>query len=235
MNVDMNIEEIQTEARNTFDMRARLAGATRRSKQVTIYTDEVAGAELGGVQDEMVGEYKTGRKIRTGLIGQLDQIREDAERETALLDSDDEDYEEQAAEITARLKASSEEVLEKVNALRERMAKTSMTFTLHALPDIIVRDMRRKTRAALDIKTKNIPDDLEEEYGLEYTAQMLAASVASWVDNQTGQTHGGLTVEQAKDLRDLLPVGQFSRLDRAMVELSIEVAISNQATDSADF
>lgn len=231
----MDIEGIQEEARKTFDMRARLAGATRRHKEVTVYTDDTAGAELGGVSDEMAGEYKTGRKIRTGLIGQLDELRERTDQKIALLDEEAADYDDKVAEITSALAAETAEITDGIGVLREKMHKTSMTFTLQALPDIVVRDMRRKSKAALDITGKGIPEGREEEYALEYTAQMLSASVGRWVDNAEGDTYRELTVEQAKDLRDFLPPGQFPRLDRAMVELSIEVQISNQATDSADF
>ena len=233
MNVD--IEGIQEEARNTFDMHARLAGVSRRTKEVTVYLDDTAGAELGGVEDETIGEFVTGRKIRTGLIGRLDEIAEDAKRQVALLDEESDDYEEKVAAINASLEFNSAGIADEIKQLRERLHKSSMTFTLQALPDVIVRGLRRQARAALDITTKGIPESLEEEFDLEYTAQFLAASVSRWVDNQTGEVYKSLTADAARSLRDLLPPGQFPRLNRAMVELSHEVAISNQATDSADF
>lgn len=231
----MDIEEVQGEARKTFDMRARLAGASRRTKVISVYTDDTAGEVLGSVEDEKIGEYKTGRKIRTGLIGELDEIKERATQAIGLLDEEAEDYAERTNEINEQLTTEAAEVVEKITELREQMRKSSMTFTLQALPDIIVRDMRRKSKAALDIKGKNIPEDREDEYLLEYTAQMLSASTQQFVDHESGDTFSELSVEQAHNLRDFLPPGQFPRLDRAMVELSIEVAISNQATDSPDF
>lgn len=235
--MDITIDEgaVQDEARKTFDMRARLMGATRRTKTVTVYTDDTAGAELGSVVDEMLGEYATGRKIRTGLIGKLDEITERAKSSVLLLDEDADDYDERVAEINAMIGEESDAITAEITALQEKMHESSMTFTIQALPDVIVRSITRKAKAALEIKGKGIPEALEEEYALEYTAHFLSASTVQFTDNASGETFRELSVEDAKALRDFLPAGQFPRLDRAMVELSIEAQISNQATDTPDF
>lgn len=227
-----DIEQIQDEAREGFSLRDRLAGVSQRRKTVTIYTDSAVGAELGSAEDQTDGlGLKTGRRVRKGLLGEMDALTERIEIELARAGTD----KEAVAAVQADFDKAEAALKRKIKAAQKKLNETAMVFTLQALPDIIVRDARRKARKELGIKNKNIPEDKQEDYSLEYTAQVVAASVATWVDNLDGKTHTGLTVEQARDLRDLLPFGQFARLDHAVYELSFEAAIGNQATDSADF
>lgn len=235
MDLDIDEATVVTEARKTFDLRARLAGAKRRTKTVTVFTDDATGALLGGAVDEKIGEYKTGRKIRTGLIGELDAITDQAQGAINLLDENDDDYEAAVTLINERLQADSKAVVAKIKKLRAQMKKSSMEFTLQALPDLVMRDVRRKARKALDIAEKGIPEALQESYNLKYSAIIIAASVVSWTDHESGESFNELTVEQAEALQDYLPVGQYQQLDKAVLELSIEMTITNAATDSPDF
>ena len=232
-------EEIQEEARSGFSLRDRLAGTSGLRETVTIYTDAAAGKELGHASDEDFGNgLKTGRRVRAGLVGELDALQEEGEALAKQIDAyneadievPDEDAA-RAAEISAEMKR----VRAAIASVTKRLKASSMEFTLHTLPKAIIKDVKRKSRESLGLKAKGIPEARMEEYETEYTAQMLVASTESWVDNQSGESYTKLTVEQARDLEGYLPVGQFDHLDRAMVELSIKAAIGNVATDSADF
>lgn len=224
----MDIEEIQNEARKGYDLRARLAESNSRTKTVTVYTDANLGAELGYATDEEVyAGIKSGRRIRKGLIGELDALKEQA----AALEGDEGATQDDVDEIHKRAKS----IGAKIAKVRKEMEQTAFVFTLRSVPEAVIKDCRRKARKSLGIKGKGIPEGREEEYADEYTFHMLAASVQSWEDKKTGDTFDAVTVDQARDLQGFLPRGQFQRLDEAMVELSLEVAIANSAVDDADF
>lgn len=221
-----DIDDIQESVREGFDLRQRLLGGSPLEKVVTVYTDAATGAELGGAEDiEGQGGLVMGRR-RWGLLGRLEEVRLRAE---ALAKQEVVDEEEIAA-----LEAESADLTAKVKPLLKKLEKSALVFTIRAVPDLIIRDTRRKAREALGIKNKGIQGK-EEEYSLEYTAILLSASVASYVDNATGKTHAGLTVQEARDLRDYLPAGQFPKLDKAMIDVSFEAQIGHHATDSPDF
>lgn len=233
------IETIQDEARDEYDMRARLAKSNRRHKRVTVYTDEVLGEELGSAVDETyfdgIDSLKTGRRIRKGLIGELDALKERAAATLAKLedapDGEDEGPAAEAKQIETEITALNK----KISALLKKLEKSAMTFNLHSVPDEIIKGARRKARQHLGIKKKGIPEDLQEEYNEEYACQMLSVSVADWEDKLAGEKFTSLGVQQARDLQGLLPAGQFPRLDAAMVELSFEASIANAAVDNVDF
>lgn len=238
--IEEELESIQNEARSGFSLRDRLAGRNNRRETVTVYTDAVAGDKLGYAFDQLIPqtEVKTGHRIRKGLAGELDAIQEEGERlsaHIAALEENDTEVPEEdtqrAAEIGTEIKRLKAEIAKVTKTLND----SSLVFTLHTLPDAILKDVRRKTKLSLGIKGKGIPEARKEEWEEEYTVQLLASSVESWEDKETGETHSALTVDQAKDLQGYLPVGQFQRLDSAMVKLSFEAAIGNVGTDSADF
>lgn len=237
-NADETVD-IANEAREGFDLRQRLAGANNLTKTVTVYTDAAIGAELGQAVDEVIGEnIRTGRRVRKGLIGELDELKDRAESLTRQMTAEEaaglepsESLVAEAADIQKQVKT----IGPKVSALRKKLDASAMIFTLRSLPDVIIRGVNRSTRQTLGIKGKGIPEARQEDYSLEYTAQMLAASVVSWKDNQSGESHTLLTVQQAHDLADYLPRGQFPRLDVAMAELHYDSQIADQSTDSADF
>lgn len=230
------IEEIIEEAREGYDMTARLMGVSRREKKVTVFTDAATGAELGGAEDILVPgtDLKSGQKRRWGVIGELDAIGERAGALAKQIEQNPDLAEAYESEIT-ELEKRRKDLEAKAKRLLKKMRSTSLEFTIRAVPDLVLRSTRRTTRAALGIKKKGIPEGMEEDYKLEYTAQLLAASVASWTDNMDGSTHASLTVEHAGALRDMLPPGQFERLDEAMYELSMEVSIGRSVTDDVDF
>lgn len=229
------VEEIIEEAREGFDLRARLMGATRREKTVTVYTDSATGHELGGAEDIITPRdgLKSGLRRRWGVAGELDEVSARAESLSQLIRAGQISEEDALPEIE-ELEAKRAELTAKAKKLLKKLQSSALDFTLHAVPDLVIRDARRQARKNLGIKNKG-NEGREEEYGLEYTAIMLAASVSEWTDRESGKTFHILTVEQARELKDLLPFGQFDILDAAMVELSMESAISHSSTDDLDF
>lgn len=221
-----SFEQVVEEARTGFDLRERLLGASTLSKTVTVYTDAATGKELGGAEDQKgQGGVVLGRR-RWGVQGRIEEIGLRAEY---LLKQDSPDDE----EITA-LEAELAEKTKKSKALLAKLDKSALVFTIRAVPELVIRDTRRKARQNLGIKSKGI-DGREEEYSLEYTALLLSASVEKFLDKASGETYTSLSEQQARDLRDFLPAGQFAKLDAAMIEVSFEAQIGEHGTDSADF
>lgn len=226
-----NVDDIIEEAREGFDLRARLLGVSPLKRDVTIYTDAVVGKELGGAEDQKgQGGIVLGRR-RWGVLGRLDEIkarvavlRKMAEQNPESVDVD---------EIDA-LEDEKADLEKQAAPLAKKLNKTALVFTVCAVPDIVVRKTRRETKEHLGIKGKGI-SGREEDFGLEFTARLLAASVEKWTDNSTGTEYDSLSIQQARDLRDHLPAGQFIRLDNALSEVSFEAQIGANGTDSADF
>lgn len=223
------IETIEAEAREGYSLFARLAESNNRTKTVTVYTDPALGVELGYAVDGEDFGIKTGQRVRKGLIGEMDELRERGALVVA--HGTDEEVEAVSAEIAEAKKS----LVAKIKKLQKEMQKTSLVFTLQSVPEIVIKDARRKARKALGIKGKGIPEGRQEEYNDEYTCQMLAASVLSWEDKKVGKKFDSLSVEEAHNLQNFLPRGQFPVLDATMVELSLEVSIANAAVDDVDF
>lgn len=232
--LDAEIRDIQSEARSSFSLRERLVNKNSRRKTKTVYTDAEAGEELGYAVDEEYQGIKSGRRLRRGLVGELDALEEEGK---ALLKAIDAAEEPSAADTdrAREISAETKRIRAEITAVKKRLKGSSMDFTLHTLPKPIIKGVKHQTRSHLKIKGKGVPEALLEDYNEEYSAQMLAASTESWIDHETGETHDQLTVDQARELFNYLPEGQFSRLDQAMLDLSFEATIANAGTDSADF
>lgn len=143
-----------------------------------------------------------------------------AQLEAAKRDSDDpEDY----SGLEAR-----------VRELAAAVRRSGLTFHLRATPPVVSKRAEREARKALNIKG-NVPAELLEEYGDQYTARIFCDTVENWVDHETGTNHGRLTVEEAIGLKHHLPTGQYDRLDKAIAELDFKAQISDSVTADADF
>lgn len=212
---EVNKQEVAEQAKSSFNLVSRLQNIPQNTATITIYTDNVAGRELGyakTVPDEK-NEYgiivTAEHRERAGILGEIDgDDGSDNERSAAL--------DKKAAE------------------LRKKLDETSLVFNLRAVPTIIIRDAVRKTKQRLEIKGKNIPEDKQEDWGAAYSAHILASVVESYTDTLSGETHP-LTYEDARALRDFLPVTEYDRLDEAIVKLQFENSIDESATAEADF
>jgi hypothetical protein len=221
-----DVESVIEEAREGFDLRARLIGANTLTKTVKVYTDTATGRELGGSEDRRTQNGIVVGRRRWGVQGRLEELGLEAE---ALGKQEEPDVEQIKA-----IEDESAALVKKSKTLLAKLEKSALVFTLRAVPELIIRDTRRKAKANLNIKGKGA-QGREEDLALEFTILLLAASVSEWTDNASGTVLSSLTDQQARDLNDLLPPGQFDRLDRAMIELSFEAQIANSGTDDADF
>lgn len=224
---DEERDAIIEEAREGYSLRDRLRGVSVRTKTVTLYTDAVIGAELGGAEDLVDGYGLKGARRRWGLMGELDTA---VEKAAALQRQDDPDE----AEVLA-VASTIDDLKGKIPPLVKKLEKSALVVTARAIPQFVIRDVRRKAKKALGIKGKGIPEARQEEFGLEHLAQLVAASVDSWEDRSAGQKFSNMTLDEARALRDELPAGQFDKLDRAIGELSFESAIASNVTDTPDF
>lgn len=237
--VESEIATIQEEARDDFDLSARLSGRAERKKTVPVYSDAEAGEILGYAVDQADGfGIRSGLRIREGLLGELDALEGEGTTLARLIEKNAEAGVETADVDLERAQAIPGEIKSlqaQIAKVRKRLKETSFDFTLRYLPEIIEKSVQRESRKALKIKGKGIPDAMEDEYKREYTAQMLAKSTEKWFDHETGEEHTSLSLEKARSFQRFLPPGQFARLDEAMVKLTFQAAIANSATDDADF
>lgn len=187
------LKDIASEAKTEFNLMERLRGRPTRTAEVTVYLDEVTGAEHARVATELAA--------------------------AKLASANPEDY--------SGLEAQERELARKVRS-------TGITFHLRATPDIVNKKADRDTRKHLKIKG-NVPAELLTDYSAQYTARIFRDTVEKWVDHETGTTHKELTVDEALGLKELLPTGQFDRLDSAVADLNFKAQISDAITGDTDF
>lgn len=200
------VEEIVTEARKTFDLSARIKGRNLREGHVTVFTDEVAGAELGG-DEEMKNAFGivTGRN-RWGALGDI--------AEAIAADSE--------ADVT-ELQAAAEEA-------KAALEESALTFHLRAVPELVVKGARRAAKKAHG----TLPDAVNE-YNSTLYANLLASTIHKVVDADGAEQTGKLTVEAAADLEDYLPVHEYVKLVALLQEIQFKQAVSDSATGEASF
>ena len=228
---DMNeeIREIVDDARGSYDLRDRLRGISRRKRVVTVFTDEVVGEELGGVEKV----YQPGTKLlletrRWGVRGEQDELRERAKRLQAEKNP--------AAEAVAAIKEEAAELQAQAADLEEQLEKSALVFTLQALPELVMKVSKRKAYKNLKLKYNGaLTGEEQEDVRDEYLAILLANATVKMHDNLTDTEVGGISVEDAKDLKEQLLPEEWAKLERALDELQAMKAIGDRATDDADF
>jgi hypothetical protein len=208
-----DIEQVAEDAQANYDLEARLRGRPMRERGITLFTDEVKGEELGGVEEIRNQLQMVVGKRRWGLIGDLDLLEQvEGEKDQAAIDD---------------LKA-------KIAAKREELAETGVTVKLRAVPEIIVKDTRRKAKRYLGVKGK-VGEDQIEDYSEEITNQVLAVTIQSIEFHEDDYKVEKVNVADARNLRSFLPPSEFDRLDRKLYEIQFQASISEQATDNTDF
>ena len=222
-------EQVAEEARSSFGLSERLAGITKRTRTVTAYTDEIAGEALGGVETiYMPGtELVTGTR-RWGVAGEQADLRDEIK---TLLAGEEVD-EEQVASAKKRAAA----LERKAKALRKTLEETALTFTLRAVPELVMKDSRRKAYRHLKLKSKGgLTDEQREDLGLEYLARVLSKMVVEWSDASTGEKHEYLPLEDARALQAHLLPEEWGKIETTIDELQARKAIGDAATADADF
>jgi len=206
-----DIEEIATEARKTFNFSETIKGGTRRSGAQKVYNDLKAAMLIGHATDitNNLGQV-TGRD-RKGVLGQIDEI----------LSSDDEE-----ADVTA--------LQSQLSDLMLQLEMSALTFHLDAVPPLIEKVIKAKTRKEFAVKGGNVPDERLQELADKYTALMMGACITKVV-TADGAESGKLTDAEAVDLVSYLHPSEFAKLDAKLREVQFEQAVSNQAVLDADF
>jgi uncharacterized protein (UPF0335 family) len=250
-------ERVAKITKKGFDLKALLEGRGLRRASITLYLDEELGVELGNAYDEMVQvpgyPMPQRRRKRSGVIGDLDALYEEKagveERiSKEVLDNASDGKPETAEEADGRHKIHSkyEDVLksltEQIENLEERKAeliaeleKTGLVVQLRAVPPVIEKDCRRKAKETLGIQSKNVPEDLMEDMRKTELAHLMTVTIQSIPDIATDTVNDDVTYQDAIDLMDLLPPGQWSRLDEKLYEVQFTDAISRQIESQEDF
>src|SRR5690606_11401978 len=123
------------------------------------------------------------RRVRKGLVGQLDELKVNTELALKYAREDDPTV----AKVAQEFEEKSADLKSKIRHLTERLEESALEFTLQTVPPVLIRGERRKARADLDINTKGIPEALEEAFALRFQARILSASVVRWKDNLSGE------------------------------------------------
>ena len=200
------IDAVVTEAREGFDLGARLKGRKLRDGAITLFLDEEAGEALGDAS-EGTNAYGVKYQTREGVLG-------------ALADATSEDD-------IARLEAERDELIAALEA-------TALVVKFRAVPAIVVKDSRRKAKETLKIKG-SVPEYLEEDFSVVFVDHVLAASITSIEDRVSGGVNGKQTYEQIKQLGEYLPRDEFQRLVAKQSEVQTKNTIGESVTGSADF
>lgn len=210
------VDAIAVEAKEDFDLEEDLKGiaSSRKPVHVRVYTDEETGLEIGGIEIERNGLGIQVDIERWGVLGEIDE-----------LESNDVDGSNKKAIATLK---------KKLPALRERLEQSAIDLTLVKLPPVIRRSSVRLAKAALGIKGK-ISEAQKEEFEAQNLAELLALSCTRYFDHARGRRADGVTVKSAIALRDHLPDSEYAKIVTAVSNLQFKAAISEAATESADF
>lgn len=200
------VKEVVEEARGAFSLQDRLKGLSRRTAEVTVYTDEVLGEKHGKLKEQ---------------IDSLRSLIKPVEGVTL------------TQEVIDATNAEIEKWQPALDAARAELEKTALVFSLKALPPIAEKVITRDVRKVLGIKGQ-IPEDKVEEWVSLYNAHMLSQQATRLEDRQSGST-SVLTVDDALALEQFLPRYEYAKLKTAADDLQLRNTIGDLATDSADF
>lgn len=241
------VEDIAQTTKKGFDLTARLKNRGLRRGGVTLYLDEEKGPELGWAYDQKDLLGNVLGRAREGVLGEIDTLEYDravvvAEHNLAHAVWDEIPAAERMAEShpepvldTSVIDAQIDRLNITKDALVAELTKTGIRVEMRAVPPIIQKDQRRQMKAKLEIKGKNIPDDLLEEAEEVETALLLTVMVQSVTDLATGDVNDTLSYAEAVDLMGYLPRGQWNRLDNLMGTLQYTDAISKLIENQEDF
>jgi len=205
-----DIDSVVADVKKTFDLTARLKGQGRREGAVTVFLDEVAADALGG-SDDILNQFGlvTG-KTNWGVLGDI------VEALAVDPDADVSDMRETAINLEKKLRAS------------------ALTFRLRAVPELIVKDARRKGLASFGSKGK-VPDESVMDFTSCMNAHLLAATIYQTVDAEGAEENGKLDYEGAALLEDFLPRSEYAKLYAKLQDVQFKQSISDTVTSDSDF
>lgn len=208
-------DETVANARKSFDLKERLQGLGLRTGEITIYTDEVSGEELGYARD-ILSPNTLGIKVvvgrdRRGVLGQIDELDEKSET---------------YAQDLERLSERRDELVTKIK-------ESALTFGIRAVPPVIAKSHERQARKQLGINGK--PSDEERSNVTEVQFALLFADTITSVVDADGADAGRLDYDAAKSLADYLPRAQLERLRDKVIDVQFNDMIDESVTSDADF
>lgn len=233
-NPEPNIEEIVAEIQDDFDIDDLLNGRSHVDSTIRLYTDEKTGQELGGSEVDR-NQFGLGMKRRWGVLGELDEKKEIIERaEKAIKVMEDGDAK---ALLEAEVEAENAKVValgKRAGELLDRLNRTAIDLEIQSLHPVIIKDCRRRAKAALQIKGK-VSEDQSEEYMDQFNVEVLVACVSKYTIVGNGNTRDRITVDQAKNLYEKLPPSEVVKLDAKIDEIVFRSAIAQQVSLDSDF
>ena len=213
-------ERIASITKKGFDLKERLKNRGLRKATITLYLDEEKGVEIGWARDKKNELGAVVGREREGIFGEIDALEEKRRK----VDLKDKGLDSKIVELEAKR----DEMLEELN-------KSAIVVNIRAVPPVIQRDCHRKTKVTLNLETKNIPDDMKEEFDIASTAHLMAVMIQRVTDNATGGVNEGIDYDEAIAMMEYLSPGQFHRLDSKLGEVQFTDAISESIEGQEDF
>lgn len=219
------VEDIQNEARESFDLGDFLRKRSMREKHVRLFTDEPLAEEIGGFE---VIEKDSGFGVMVPKVkawGITGRIAELTAEDKALPEGERKKH---SAEIKRLTK--------QVEELADRLEATALEVHLRAVPSVAEDSARRKARKDAGIQgVKNPSPEQEEHFNRAFDEYLFSHLVVSIKNNETGAENEGATPETIRALRDYLPSSEWIKLIQAVAALQWENVIATEAVKNADF
>lgn len=201
------IEQIQTAAKEVFDLRKKLQGFGR-PKRVPVFLD----IEALERRNEVFKQYTQAKQQVEFFEGMT---------EVAGID----------ATSIARARQLMEQYEEELKPLTEKMLEGALSIHMHGIPRIAIKRHRQKARSAIvGERGGKVPPDRQEDFEDETNRRVLQEMLDDVVDAE-----GNHYTPDASALQELLPDGQWDKLQGAMNRLVFEDAVGDAATDDPGF
>jgi len=194
-----------------LDIVAFLENKGTRSGQITIYTDEQAGLELGTAKDVTNQIGLTIGREQTGVLGEIDKLDEKSET------------------YQKGLKA----LEKKRDAILERIRESGLTFHITAVPPFVAQSHQNQARRELGFKGK-LSEEQQKQVD-DVASDILFSDVITSIVSADGASSGSITKEQAKALRERLPRSEKARLDYKIIDLQFSESFDQSVASDSDF
>lgn len=182
-------------------------GRRRRTGEITIFLDGVAGEEHEKVQQSL--------DMFAGALAHAQQVGDD--------------------EATAKIREQYDAIEAKAEELKAALLNDAYTFELRALPPVIMKGLRREVRAELGITTKGIPAELEERYDEVFPLRMIEKQAVKFIDHGTSPEPTTLAREKLQEIYEWGDEFQWLRLTNLANDLQFRNTIAQSVIESPDF
>ncbi|GAB2699479.1 hypothetical protein BKA24_001806 [Microbacterium marinum] len=211
-------DQIIAEATESFDLIDTLEHRPLVTDSITLYSDEPAGRELGGIEQlykEVKGIRVPAGKRRWGALGEIDLLRE--------TNKDGVNDEAISAQLTI------------AEAAKAKLEASALTFHFQGLPEFIMEEARASAQAAVGIeKMSEITPEQGEQFSDRLSAEIVSRIVTVIVDAK-GRTAPVPSADAIPKARTRFPRTEWARLAAKISEVQYAASISEQAVGNADF